>query len=428
MTPISTKIPPGYTIGNNPNISPPNPNNSNSSNNNSTSQLQLPQQQQHNNNMPQIHNYDKRWNEIRIYSDLIKRFAIEASHISISKENYDDLYNMAFCLLKSVDSLDPDKPKRNSIDILYPKSHDTSPADYSINAQHQPNDIVLDLVLSSSSSSTHQHQQQQQRIQKPNGTTPTSSSNSVGGNANGGGVGYPIYDYYIPYLVQQQQQQSQSQSQSANHSPPQSLAPPITTIIPGGHQSSPQSLALTQQQHLSMLANGSPSSIQMHHLSPPLQHPPQHPPHPQPSQSNNNLPTHKSNNNQTNTSNTDNKPKNFSGEVFFDDIGQDTKPQRRRRRTIYSARRNLKCHLCEVTETPEWRRGPDGDHTLCNACGLHYAKSQKKLQKEKEKEKERERERERELEKEKEKDTRKHSIDFMLTEGGDIESQNPTPD
>ena len=32
------------------------------------------------------------------------------------------------------------------------------------------------------------------------------------------------------------------------------------------------------------------------------------------------------------------------------------------------------CHSCNATETPEWRRGPDGARTLCNACGLHYAK------------------------------------------------------
>ena len=32
------------------------------------------------------------------------------------------------------------------------------------------------------------------------------------------------------------------------------------------------------------------------------------------------------------------------------------------------------CQACGTTETPEWRRGPDGARTLCNACGLHYAK------------------------------------------------------
>ncbi|KAJ2590823.1 hypothetical protein H4R99_006974, partial [Coemansia sp. RSA 1722] len=36
------------------------------------------------------------------------------------------------------------------------------------------------------------------------------------------------------------------------------------------------------------------------------------------------------------------------------------------------------CRSCGISETPEWRRGPDGARTLCNACGLHYAKLNKK--------------------------------------------------
>jgi len=35
---------------------------------------------------------------------------------------------------------------------------------------------------------------------------------------------------------------------------------------------------------------------------------------------------------------------------------------------------DLYCHSCGTTDTPEWRRGPDGCKSLCNACGLHYAK------------------------------------------------------
>jgi len=71
---------------------------------------------------------------------------------------------------------------------------------------------------------------------------------------------------------------------------------------------------------------------------------------------------------------------NFTGELYLDVDGPTTDPKqkRRRRRTFYAPKRNLHCHMCNVTETPEWRRGPDGDHTLCNACGLHYAKTQKK--------------------------------------------------
>ncbi|KAJ7707546.1 hypothetical protein B0H17DRAFT_1156169 [Mycena rosella] len=50
-----------------------------------------------------------------------------------------------------------------------------------------------------------------------------------------------------------------------------------------------------------------------------------------------------------------------------------------------------KCHSCNIRETPEWRRGPDGARTLCNACGLlrnadaravDYAKLMRKREKE----------------------------------------------
>ncbi|KAI9487354.1 MAG: hypothetical protein EXX96DRAFT_552813 [Benjaminiella poitrasii] len=33
-----------------------------------------------------------------------------------------------------------------------------------------------------------------------------------------------------------------------------------------------------------------------------------------------------------------------------------------------------KCHSCQSTETPEWRKGPLGPRTLCNACGLIWTK------------------------------------------------------
>jgi len=29
-------------------------------------------------------------------------------------------------------------------------------------------------------------------------------------------------------------------------------------------------------------------------------------------------------------------------------------------------------------ESPEWRKGPTGPKTLCNACGLRWAKKEKK--------------------------------------------------
>jgi hypothetical protein len=36
---------------------------------------------------------------------------------------------------------------------------------------------------------------------------------------------------------------------------------------------------------------------------------------------------------------------------------------------------DLRCLQCNIESTPEWRRGPSGDRTLCNACGLYYIKA-----------------------------------------------------
>ncbi|KAK1924597.1 hypothetical protein DB88DRAFT_486096 [Papiliotrema laurentii] len=33
-----------------------------------------------------------------------------------------------------------------------------------------------------------------------------------------------------------------------------------------------------------------------------------------------------------------------------------------------------RCHSCGIQGAIEWRRGPDGARTLCDSCGLHYAK------------------------------------------------------
>ena len=46
--------------------------------------------------------------------------------------------------------------------------------------------------------------------------------------------------------------------------------------------------------------------------------------------------------------------------------------------SLQSAEPSVRCHGCNRTETPEWRRGPDGARTLCTACGLHYAKLMRK--------------------------------------------------
>lgn len=46
-----------------------------------------------------------------------------------------------------------------------------------------------------------------------------------------------------------------------------------------------------------------------------------------------------------------------------------SKPVKKRRNTEH-----LYCRHCGTTETPEWRRGPDGRKSLCNACGLYFSK------------------------------------------------------
>jgi PAS domain S-box-containing protein len=39
------------------------------------------------------------------------------------------------------------------------------------------------------------------------------------------------------------------------------------------------------------------------------------------------------------------------------------------------------CTDCGTLDSPEWRKGPNGPKTLCNACGLRWAKKEKKVSK-----------------------------------------------
>ncbi|GAM17641.1 hypothetical protein SAMD00019534_008160 [Acytostelium subglobosum LB1] len=48
-----------------------------------------------------------------------------------------------------------------------------------------------------------------------------------------------------------------------------------------------------------------------------------------------------------------------------------------RRRPANVDKSTLYCHHCSTKTTPEWRRGPNGPATLCNACGLAFAKKQR---------------------------------------------------
>jgi len=53
-----------------------------------------------------------------------------------------------------------------------------------------------------------------------------------------------------------------------------------------------------------------------------------------------------------------------------------TRPSKYRKRSRAAAPES--CLSCGAEDTPEWRRGPGGVRTLCNACGLHYSKMLRK--------------------------------------------------
>ncbi|KAI8814540.1 hypothetical protein BJ742DRAFT_267566 [Cladochytrium replicatum] len=68
-------------------------------------------------------------------------------------------------------------------------------------------------------------------------------------------------------------------------------------------------------------------------------------------------------------------------ESEFDKTKHPTSPPRPKyQKRNRSMPRPGRCHSCNISETPEWRRGPDGARTLCNACGLHFAKLMRKRQ------------------------------------------------
>ncbi|KAG5366387.1 Biofilm regulator 1 [Yarrowia sp. B02] len=54
-----------------------------------------------------------------------------------------------------------------------------------------------------------------------------------------------------------------------------------------------------------------------------------------------------------------------------------TNAKRKRKRSRSDASTTV-CRGCGTTETPEWRKGPEGARTLCNACGLYHAKLAKR--------------------------------------------------
>jgi len=57
---------------------------------------------------------------------------------------------------------------------------------------------------------------------------------------------------------------------------------------------------------------------------------------------------------------------------------EDVLPKKKR---PFSPDHQFVCYTCGRTDSPEWRKGPTGPKTLCNACGLRWAKRIKKTDK-----------------------------------------------
>ncbi|GBE81718.1 hypothetical protein SCP_0400890 [Sparassis crispa] len=68
-------------------------------------------------------------------------------------------------------------------------------------------------------------------------------------------------------------------------------------------------------------------------------------------------------------------PSSASGSGSVDD--ETTEAQRKKVKRMHAAEQYV-CVTCGRTDSPEWRKGPLGPKTLCNACGLRWAKKARK--------------------------------------------------
>jgi len=79
------------------------------------------------------------------------------------------------------------------------------------------------------------------------------------------------------------------------------------------------------------------------------------------------------------------KQTNSPPKVALPEMAPPTPPTRKRKRGRKPIDKSFFiCYHCNTTQTPEWRRGPNGANTLCNACGLKYAKVMRKERERKE--------------------------------------------
>ncbi|KAI8815148.1 hypothetical protein BJ742DRAFT_782517 [Cladochytrium replicatum] len=59
-------------------------------------------------------------------------------------------------------------------------------------------------------------------------------------------------------------------------------------------------------------------------------------------------------------------------------MGTEVEAKTLKRKKLRVAQEELFCRQCGTTSSPEWRKGPTGPKTLCNACGLAFSKKLKK--------------------------------------------------
>ncbi|KAH9079162.1 hypothetical protein EDB83DRAFT_2341012 [Lactarius deliciosus] len=58
----------------------------------------------------------------------------------------------------------------------------------------------------------------------------------------------------------------------------------------------------------------------------------------------------------------------------------DAEPRRKKLKKSFGGGDPYICNTCGRTDSPEWRKGPRGPKTLCNACGLRWAKKVRKFE------------------------------------------------
>ncbi|KAG8859383.1 blue light receptor [Tulasnella sp. 330] len=72
------------------------------------------------------------------------------------------------------------------------------------------------------------------------------------------------------------------------------------------------------------------------------------------------------------------KRRNTAPELAEEEEKESAAARRKKRKAL--AAENYVCVTCGRTDSPEWRKGPLGPKTLCNACGLRHSKRTKKRQ------------------------------------------------